>query len=165
MDAFATTVKTCGFIGLIFMMALVLSHLLVLTGVTTGLTEYFVSLPVLPYAIIVAIQITYLILGCFIDPTPIIILTIPTFYPLVMALGFDPIWFGIVATINMEMACITPPVGFNLYVMRGVAPPEVTMGDIILGSAPFVIIDAIVLAMVVIFPQIALWLPSTIYTM
>jgi len=106
-------------------------------------------------------MVLYLILGCFLDPASILVLTIPVLYPTVEKLGFDPIWFGILATINMEMANITPPVGLNLFVVKSVCPPEVNLGDIIWGAAPFVVLLALGVTAIIIWPEIALWLPRT----
>ena len=86
--------------------------------------------------------------------------TVPIFVPIAQALGFDLVWFGVMFVINMEMAQITPPLGLNLFVLKSITPPEVSMSDIILGAMPFVILQAIGLALTIIFPQIILWLPS-----
>jgi len=118
------------------------------------------DLPVQPMMVIVMFQITYFILGCFLDPTGIIMLTVPIFVPVINALGFNPVWFGVLFVVNMEMAFLTPPYGVNLFYMRGVAPPGVTMGDIYRSIAPFVVLQGIGLVLVVLFPQIVLWLPS-----
>ena len=94
------------------------------------------------------------------DPGSILFITIPIFLPIVNELGFDKIWFGIVILLNLEIATITPPVGLNLYVLKGVAPPEVSLNDIIKGSAPYWIIDAIALFIIILFPPLATWLPN-----
>jgi len=99
-------------------------------------------------------------MGMFFDPTGIVMLTTPIFFPVVRELGFDPIWFGILFVVNMEMGFLTPPFGFNLFYMKGVVPPGVTMGDIYKSIIPFVILQAIGLIIIMIFPQIATWLPS-----
>ena len=118
------------------------------------------DLPVQPMMVILMFQLTYFILGCFLDPTGIIMLTVPIFVPVINALGFNPVWFGVVFVVNMEMAFLTPPYGVNLFYMRGVAPPGVTMGDIYRSIAPFVVLQGIGLVLVLLFPQIVLWLPS-----
>ena len=95
------------------------------------------------------------------DPAGILMVTIPIFAPLMTALGFDLVWFGIMFVVNMELAEITPPLGLNLYVMKSVSPPEVTMNDIIIGSVPFMILDIVGVVLVIMFPALVLWLPST----
>ncbi|MBU4604894.1 MAG: TRAP transporter large permease subunit, partial [Proteobacteria bacterium] len=100
-------------------------------------------------------------LGCIMDPAAIIMVTVPMLAPLMNELGFDLVWFGVMFVVNMELAEITPPLGLNLYVMKAVAPPGVTLNDIIIGSVPFMILDILGLALVIIFPWLVLWLPST----
>ena len=87
-------------------------------------------------------------------------ITVPIFVPVTMALGWDPVWFGIVFAVNMEMGYLTPPFGFNLFYLKGVAPPGITLGDIYRSVGPFVALQAIGLALVIVFPQLALWLPT-----
>ena len=112
------------------------------------------------WGILIGIQATFFILGMFLDPTGIVLITTPIFVPIIKTLGFDPIWFGILFVINMEMAYLTPPFGFNLFYMKGVAPKEVTMGDIYRSIAPFVLLQLTGLILVMIFPNIITWLPN-----
>jgi TRAP-type mannitol/chloroaromatic compound transport system permease large subunit len=91
-------------------------------------------------------------------------LTTPIFVPIVTALGFDPLWFGILFVINMEMAYVTPPFGFNLFILKGVVPSSISMTDIYRSILPFVVLQAICLVLVMIFPEIAMWLPSKMIT-
>jgi tripartite ATP-independent transporter DctM subunit len=109
---------------------------------------------------IVTMQVIFFIMGCFFDPTGICILTTPIFFPVVIKLGFDPLWFGVLFIINMEMAFLTPPFGFNLFYMKAVAPPGVTMADIYRSIIPFVMLQAIGLIICMIFPSIITWLPN-----
>jgi len=118
------------------------------------------ALPVGPYAILIGIQVIIFFLGMFIDPAGIVMIATPIFMPIVQELGFNPLWFGILFCMNLEMAYLTPPLGLNLFYLKGVAPPEVSLTDIYRSIIPFVIIQAIGLALIMIFPQIALWLPS-----
>ena len=113
-----------------------------------------------PWSVLIAINVIYLILGCFLDPTSIAVITLPTFVPLVAAMGFDLIWFGIVVTVNIEIGIITPPIGIKLFVLKSVLP-ELSMGDIIMGSIPFVGVLLVFLAIVMLFPQLSLWLPAS----
>ena len=108
---------------------------------------------------IIAMQAIFLIMGMFFDPTGIVLLTTPIFFPVVIELGFDPLWFGILFIINMEMAFLTPPFGFNLFYMKAVVPPGVTMMDIYKSVIPFVLLQLLCLIICMIFPGIVTWLP------
>ena len=105
-------------------------------------------------------QSIFFIMGCFLDPTGIVLLTTPIFFPVVIKLGFDPLWFGVLFIINMEMAFLTPPFGFNLFYMKAVAPPGVTMTDIYRSIVPFVALQMVGLIICMLFPQIITWLPN-----
>jgi C4-dicarboxylate transporter, DctM subunit len=94
------------------------------------------------------------------DPLTIMVITMPVLFPVVVDLGFDPVWFGIIMTINFEIDNILPPDGLNLLVLKGVAPPEVSINDIILGSLPFVLVLILGMAIIMVFPEIAMWLPQ-----
>lgn len=109
---------------------------------------------------IIVMMLIFFVLGMFFDPTGIVLLTTPIFFPLVIELGFDPLWFAILFVINMEMAYITPPFGFNLFYMRAVVPPGITMMDIYKSAIPFVLLQALALIICMIFPGIITWLPS-----
>ena len=115
------------------------------------------------WAAIIAMQVSYLILGMFLDLWGFIAITTPVFFPVVRELGFDPLWFGILFIVNMQMAYLTPPYGFNLFYMRGVAPPEITMGDIYRSVIPYVALQAAGLAIIMIFPRIVMFLPNLIF--
>ena len=115
------------------------------------------------WGILIGIQATFFILGMFLDPTGIVLITTPIFVPIIKTLGFDPIWFGILFVINMEMAYLTPPFGFNLFYMKGVVPKGITMGDIYRSIVPFVVLQLVGLIICMIFPQIALVLPNLIF--
>jgi len=112
------------------------------------------------WTVFVIFQILYFFLGCFLDPTAIVLICTPIFHPIAAALGFDPIWFATIFIINMQMAYITPPFGYNLFYMRSVVPPDVTMKDIYISVLPFIVIIVICLLIVTMFPQIILWLPN-----
>jgi TRAP-type mannitol/chloroaromatic compound transport system permease large subunit len=106
------------------------------------------------------IQLILVLLGLFLDEIGIILLCVPIFLPIVTDLGFDPVWFGILFLVNAQMDYITPPFGYTLFYLRGVAPEGVSMGDIYRGVVPFVMLQALGLALCMIFPQIILWLPN-----
>ncbi len=127
------------------------------------LVRHFVTgLDVNRWVILIIIQIILVFLGLFLDEIGIILLCVPIFLPIVEALHFDPVWFGILFLINAQMDYITPPFGYTLFYLKGVAPPEVSMGDIYQSVIPFVLLQAFGLALCMIFPNIILWLPNLI---
>jgi tripartite ATP-independent transporter DctM subunit len=154
------TLKVSGMLFMILASAQAFSQIMAFTGATRGLAEWAVSLPISPMAIIVGMQIIVLILGCFIDAGSITMITIPIFMPIILALGFDPIWFCAVMLLNLELAMITPPFGLSLFVMKGVAPRDTTMGDIIRAALPFIGLDLIAMAIIMAFPAFTSWLPG-----
>ena len=116
-----------------------------------------------PWQVLVLMQLTYIVMGTFLDDTAMLIIVAPLYVPLVIALGFNPIWYGILYTITCQIAYVTPPFGYNLFLMRAMAPKEVTLIDIYRSIVPFVLIMMVGLALVIMFPQIALWLPEHVY--
>ena len=117
-----------------------------------------------PWGTIIFIQIVIFILAMVLDPAGIMMITVPIFLPFVKAHGFDPLWFGILFTINMEIGYMTPPFGFNLFYLKGIVPPSITMGDIYRSVIPFTIVESTGLAIVMIFPKIATWLPYAVFS-
>jgi tripartite ATP-independent transporter DctM subunit len=113
-----------------------------------------------PLGILIMMQITYLFMGTFLDDTAMLIIVAPLYVPLVISLGFDAIWYGVLYTITCQIAYMTPPFGYNLFLMKAMAPPEITLADIYRSIFPFVLVMIVALAVVMIFPQIALWLPN-----
>jgi tripartite ATP-independent transporter DctM subunit len=130
------------------------------TGAHVLMEHIMMSIPGGRWAILITMQIIFFILGCILDPVGIIMICTPVFVPVITALGFDPLWFGVLFIMNMEMGYLTPPFGFNLFYMKAIVPPGITMSDIYRSIVPFVIIQGIGLIIVIIFPEIALWLPK-----
>src|SRR5690606_5605021 len=112
-----------------------------------------------PTLVLLVLVILFVALGCLMDSLSMMMLTIPGVFPLVTALGYDPIWFGVIMVTLAEIGMITPPVGMNLFVLQGVVP-GLTMQSMIRGITPFVVADLVRVALLVAFPMIALWLPS-----
>jgi TRAP-type mannitol/chloroaromatic compound transport system permease large subunit len=105
-------------------------------------------------------QLVVMFLGMFLEQTSIVLVTIPIFLPIIKVMGWDPIWFGTIMMLNLEMATITPPFGLSLFVMKGIAPPDVSIGDIYRAAVPFILINIVLMGLMIIFPGIVLWLPS-----
>lgn len=116
-----------------------------------------------PWQVLVLMQLSFLILGTFLDDTAMLVIVAPLYIPLVAALGFDLVWYGVLYTITCQIAYMTPPFGYNLFLMRAMAPPEVGLHDIYRSIVPFVAIMAAALVLVMLFPEIALWLPERFY--
>jgi len=116
-----------------------------------------------PWEVLLMMQLSYIIMGMFLDDTAMLVIVAPLYVPLVMALGFDPIWYGVLYTITCQIAYMTPPFGYNLFLMRAMAPPEVTLVDIYRSIIPFVMVMTVGLILVVVFPELALWLPEYVY--
>lgn len=136
------------------------SQLLSFSGVTTAITSFASDMPVHPLVLLVLMQLVVMILGMFLEQTSIVLVTIPIFLPIIKAMGWDPIWFGTIMMLNLEMATITPPFGLSLFVMKGIAPPDVTIGDIYRATVPFILINIALMGLMIAFPQIVLWLPG-----
>jgi TRAP-type C4-dicarboxylate transport system permease large subunit len=113
-----------------------------------------------PGMILGAMLFVLIVLGCFIEQTSMIMITIPMFMPLVEALGFDKLWFGILMLLTLEMAATSPPFGLVLFVVRGVAPEGTTMGDVYKAALPYLGCDLVAMILIIAFPQIALWIPG-----
>jgi len=159
--AFLSTCRITCFIGWILVAATVFGYILSFLQLPQQLSEWLVAQSASPYLVILGINLLHIFLGCIMDPAGILLVTIPILVPVIKALGFDPVWFGVMFVVNMELAQITPPLGLNLFIIKSIAPPDVTLKDILIGAWPFMILDLIGLALVIIFPQIILWLPST----
>jgi tripartite ATP-independent transporter DctM subunit len=138
------------------------SQILAFTGATSGLADLATSANVPPIVVIIIMQLILIAMGMFMEPLSIMMLTVPIYYPVIQAFGYDPVWFGAIMLLNMEMATISPPFGLNLFVMRGVAPRGVTMGDVYAASIPFLLLDLLVMGILLAYPPLVLWLPGLI---
>lgn len=156
------TLKVTGMIYLIVAGAAAFSQILSFSGATQGLAELSTNLTVAPIVVVILMQVVVLIMGGFMSIIAIMMITLPIFMPVVIGLGFNPIWFAVLYLINVEMSTTTPPFGLNLYVMKGVVSKETTMGEIILAALPYLFCDTIAMALVMTFPSLALWLPNLI---
>lgn len=154
------TVQITAMVLMIMTGALAFSQIMSYTGASQGLVEAFIGLPVAPIFVVVMMQVVILLLGMFMDVVAIMMITLPIFIPIVSALGYDPVWFGTIFLLNIEMATTSPPFGLTLFVMKGAAPPDTTMGDIYRSALPFLLCDLIVIVLMLVFPMLVLWLPG-----
>jgi len=151
-------VRTCGMIFFIVLGAMIFGYFLSVTRIPSELSRTVGDLPVNRYVILGIILCIILALGCIMDSMAIVLLTIPVFFPMIIKLGFDPIWFGILVVRATEMGLITPPVGMNVFIIRGIS--GVPIKTIFRGVFPHLIADALQVIALIIFPQISLFLPS-----
>jgi TRAP-type mannitol/chloroaromatic compound transport system permease large subunit len=114
------------------------------------------------WEILILMQISFLLMGTFLDDTAMLVIVAPLYVPLVAALEFDLVWYGVLYTMTCQIAYMTPPFGYNLFLMRAMAPPEISLIDIYRSIVPFVAVMVLALAIVMMFPQLALWLPNTL---
>lgn len=159
-EVLENTMRTTAMVMLIIIAAYFLNFVISAIGLTTLLTNYIAGLGLSKLEMLAAIVVFYLILGCFMETLSMMITTIPIVAPVMFGLGFDPVWFGIVIIIMIEMALITPPVGLNLFVVQSLRTNG-TLNDVIVGSVPFVLAMVALIALLAVFPAIALWLPAT----
>ena len=158
--ATSSALAVVGMVLLIIAGATAFGQILAYSGATQGLCNLATGLPVAPIIIIIAMQIIILFLGCLMDVVAIMMITLPIFVPIVISLDFNTVWFAAIFLLNIEMAGTSPPFGMGLIVMKGVAPPDTTMGDIYLAALPFLGCDLIVMILILAFQNVALWLPG-----
>jgi tripartite ATP-independent transporter DctM subunit len=154
------SLKVTGMIFLIIAGARGFSQVLAYVGATQAMAQFVLALPVHPLVIMGIMQVVLLILGCFMDSAAIILLTMPIFVPAIISLGFDPVWFGAISVLNIEVGLITPPFGVALYTMKAVAPPQYSMSDVISSAVPFIFLQVLAIGICMMFPSIVMWLPG-----
>jgi tripartite ATP-independent transporter DctM subunit len=158
-EALLSATRTSAAVFTVLIGALLFGYFLTITQVPQRLTELLSGLGLGPYGVLALIMLMYLVLGCLMDAMAMIILTVPIIYPIVTGLGFDPIWFGIIIVMTVELGLIHPPVGMNVFVIKSVVK-DVSFSTIFKGVIPFVITDLTRLLILIAFPVIALWLPG-----
>jgi len=161
-EALLGTTKTSAMVLLIIGSAMIFSRFLTLSRVPMGLADWVGGLPAPPVVILICVMLIYLLGGCFMDAMSFMIVTINIFFPVIMALGYDGVWFGVIIVVLLEAGAITPPVGLNVYVIKGIAP-EVPLETIFVGIVPFLLMMFVCLAILTAFPQIALFLPGLMH--
>lgn len=158
--ALFATMRTMGYLGLLLSAGVLFGFVLTYYRVPQQFTELFVSFDLSPYAVLAIVLAFYIVLGMFLEPVSMTFITLPTIFPLMSAAGFDMIWFGIVYTITMEIAVLTPPVGLNLYVIQNISRGTVSIGEVIYGCLPFLATMVVLIALLVAVPATATWLPA-----
>ena len=159
-ESIKATMKTMGYLGLLLSSGVLFGFVMTYYQVPQEFTSLFTSFELSPYTTLALIILFYIILGMFLEPVSMTFITLPTLFPLIQASGFDLIWFGVIYTITMEVAVLTPPVGLNLYVIQSIEKDRLTIVDVIKGCLPFIGALIFLIVLMVIFPQLAVWLPN-----
>jgi tripartite ATP-independent transporter DctM subunit len=159
-NSLAGALHTTCMLFILIVGAMTLSRTLSLSGIQTTFVDYVLSLRLSPHLIVAGFVIMYIVLGMFLDPTPMMALTLPTIFPIVEGLGFSGIWFGVIVIKCIEIGLITPPLGLNVFVANTVSEGVLSIEDVFKGCLPFLFADLAALAILFIFPWISLWLPS-----
>ncbi len=157
-EALMSAVQTTGMICLIISGAAFLSQVVGFIGIASGISSYIASLNASPYVLLIVLGFMYLLLGMILDGISIVVMTLPIVLPIIVAAGFDPLWFGIFLVIMVELSQITPPVGFSLFVIQGIA--NVPISEIIKATVPFFLIMILMVIILSIFPELVLYLPN-----
>jgi tripartite ATP-independent transporter DctM subunit len=155
------TVRESTMVMMIIAMSFFYTYVMSYLHITQTMAQWLVGLGLSKWVYLFWVNILLLVLGCFLPPVAIILMVTPVIMPGILAAGFDPIWFGIILTINMEMGLITPPVGLNLFVINGIAP-DITFRQIMRGVMPFIWIMGAYIVLLAIFPEIVMWLPENV---
>jgi TRAP-type C4-dicarboxylate transport system permease large subunit len=155
------TARESCMIMMIIAMAFLFTYVMSYLHITQTMAQWLVGLGLSKWVYLFWVNILLLVLGCFLPPVAIILMVTPVIMPGILAAGFDPIWFGIILTINMEMGLITPPVGLNLFVINGIAP-DITFRQIMRGVMPFIYIMGAYIVLLAVFPEIVMWLPENV---
>jgi tripartite ATP-independent transporter DctM subunit len=161
LEALRETVQLSAMIFAIIIGGLVFSRFLALSGVTDLIGGFFGSGDLPVWLVVLLVTVVYLARGMLLDPPALLAVTLPITHPVMMQLGFDPIWFGIYVVVLCEIACVTPPVGLNCFVVKGAAGSLVELGDIFRGLVPYLLASLVMLALLLAFPQIVLFMPQT----
>lgn len=154
------TVRTTAMIGWIIIGATSFGYVIIYSGCAAELTDWVVSLPLPSYAVVIILMFGFLIMGMFLDPAAIVMMTTPIILPILNALEINILWFGILMAVNMCAGNISPPMGLNLYIVKGLMPDKMQLGKLFRAAIPFIALDVITIGLIMIFPPIVTWLPS-----
>lgn len=158
--ALFATMRTMGYLGLLLSAGVLFGFVMTYYRVPQQFTELFMSYELGPWVVLAIVIAFYIVLGMFLEPVSMTFITLPTIFPLMQAAGFDLVWFGIVYTITMEIAVLTPPVGLNLYVIQGISRGTIAIGEVINGCLPFIASMVVLIGLLIAVPGVATWLPQ-----
>jgi len=162
-ESLTNTFVTTGIVLWIIVASVALSAVYNAIGAQEFVKNLLVGLPGGAYSVLIFMQLTFFFMGCFLDAIGILMIAGPLFIPIAQSLGFDLVWYGIVFAVNMEAAFLTPPFGMNIFLMRGIAPAWIKMSDLYKAILPFIVLDIFILAIIIAFPQLSLWLPTLVF--
>lgn len=154
------TIKVTCMVLFIILGSQIFSQILAFTGITRGVVSLIIEAGLSPYVIMIFVQLILIFLGCFVDAISIIMICVPIFMPIVASMGLDPIWFCVIFLVNIELGGITPPFGLTIFIMKGVCGESTSINDIYKAGFPFLLMGLFCIALLILFPQISLWLPS-----
>ena len=158
--ALMATMRTMGYLGLLLSAGVLFGFVLTYYRVPQQFIELFMSYQLSPYMVLAIVLVFYIVLGMFLEPVSMTFITLSTIFPLMHAAGFNMVWFGIIYTITMEIAVLTPPVGLNLYVIQGISRGTISIGEVINGCLPFIAMMCLLIGLLILMPETALWLPA-----
>ena len=161
-DCLTDTLRTTAMLMFIIAGAWIFAYFVVQTRLPTALIQLIEAMSLAPWAVIVMILAFYILLGCVLESVAIILVTVPVFLPIILALGYDPVWYGVLMVVVVEVGLITPPVGLNIFVIRAQLE-DIELGTIFCGIGPFLIADAVLILLLILFPGLALWLPGLLF--
>ncbi len=161
-DCLTTTLRTTAMLIFIVAGAWIFAYFVVQTRLPTALIDAVEAMALAPWAVIAMILVFYIVLGCVLESVAIILVTVPVFLPVVVALGYDTVWYGVLMVVVVEVGLITPPVGLNIFVIKAQLK-EIDLATIFRGIGPFLVADAVLVALLMAFPEIALWLPGILF--
>ena len=163
MNTLKDAVVTTSTIFIIVVGGMIFARFLTYTGLVNDVSQTLLSYDLHAFFYFICYSLLYLILGMFIEPIAIMVMTLPVMYPVMMSAGFDPIWLGVISVKLAEISLVTPPVGLNAYVVKSSSPIDISLEDVFMGILPFLILDVITLIFLIAFPQITLFLPNLMY--
>jgi tripartite ATP-independent transporter DctM subunit len=155
-----STIHMSVMVLMIMTASLSFSRILVSSGAIAGLVNLSTTLPVHPMVIVVFTQLVVVFLGGFMDPASIVMIAVPIFFPIIQALGFDMLWYAILLLINVQLGLVTPPFGLDVYTMKALSPPDVSLGDVFRASTPFLAIGFLLMVVIFVYPPLVTWLPG-----
>jgi len=158
--ALMQTVKTTAMIGWIIIGATSFGYVIIYSGCAAELTDWVITLPVPSTVIVMILMLGFLVMGMFLDPAAIVMMTTPIILPILLALEINVLWFGVLMAINMCAGNISPPMGLNLYIVKGLQPDKMNLGGLFRAAVPFMVLDVIIIALVMTFPALVTWLPG-----
>ena len=160
-QALRGTLENTGMLYFILIGGQIMNYFMSVSGLPSALVNLVEEMHLSATAVVACIIVVYLFLGCFMDGLPIILLTIPVIYPLIQSVDIDPIWFGIIATFCLQMAVLTPPVGINVYVVKGL-DDRIPIWTVFKGAFPFLCAQIVTVVLLMVFPQLVTWLPNLV---